>query len=134
MAQEYVIDGTRITSLSTFYDEISRVLIPGPKWGRDLDAFDDILEGGFGTPADGFTLKWSNAAFSKEKLGYAETSKYLQEKLKRCHPSNREFVRAEFASARAGTGPTLYDRIIEIIRDHGPGGEQAEDNVNLVLG
>lgn len=134
MAQEYVIDGTRITSLAAFYDEISRVLIPSAKWGRNLDAFDDILEGGFGTPADGFTIKWSNAAFSKEKLSYAETSKFLEEKLSRCHPSNRESVRAELASSRASVGPTLYDWIIEIIRDHGPGGEQAEDNVNLVLG
>jgi RNAse (barnase) inhibitor barstar len=133
MTQEYVIDGTRITSLAAFYDEISRVLIPGAKWGRNLDAFDDILEGGFGTPAGGFTMKWSNAAFSKEKLGYAETSRFLEEKLRRCHPSNRESVRAELANARASTGPTLYDWIIEIIRDHGPGGEQAEDNVNLVL-
>jgi len=134
MAQEYEIDGSRITSLAAFYDEISRVLIPGVKWGRNLDAFDDILAGGIGTPADGFTLKWSNAAFSAEKLGYAETGRYLEEKLRRCHPSNRESVRGELANARAGTGPTLYDWIIETIRDHGPGGEQAEDNVNLALG
>lgn len=127
------MDGSRITSLDAFYDEVSRVLIPGAKWGRNLDAFDDILEGGFGTPANGFTLKWSQAELSKEKLGYAETRKYLEEKLRRCHPSNRDLVRAELASARAGTGPTLYDRIVEIIRDHGPGGEQAEDKVRLEL-
>jgi hypothetical protein len=33
MATEYVIDGSRITSLEAFYDEISRVLIPGHQWG-----------------------------------------------------------------------------------------------------
>lgn len=133
MTKEYVIDGSKITSLDTFYDEISRTLISNKEWGRNLDAFDDILSGGFGTPADGFILKWSHAALSKEKLGYSETAKYLEEKLRRCHPSNRESVRAELARVRSRGGPTLFDRLVEIIRDHGAGGEQAEDNVRLVL-
>ena len=73
MATEYVIDGSRITSLETFYDEISRAVIPGSPWGRNLDAFNDILRGGFGTPDAGFKLRWSAAAFSKRALGYDET-------------------------------------------------------------
>lgn len=133
MTKEYVIDGSKITSLDAFYDEISRALIPGHKWGRNLDAFDDILSGGFGTPAEGFTLRWSQASFSKEKLSYAETSKYLEVKLRRCHPSNREAVRVELTQARAKAGPTLFDWLVQIIHDHGPGGEQAEDGVRLVL-
>ena len=32
-------------------------------------------------------------------------------------------------AVRAG----LFDWLVEIIRHHGPGGEQAEDNVRLVL-
>ena len=68
MATEYVLDGSRITSLETFYDEVSRVLIPGRQWGRNLDAFNDILRGGFGTPDEGFTLKWSHSVVSKKKL------------------------------------------------------------------
>ncbi|MGE0056152.1 MAG: hypothetical protein AB7S74_18305 [Hyphomicrobium sp.] len=39
MATEYILDGSRITPLETFDDEISRVLIPGHEWGRNLDAF-----------------------------------------------------------------------------------------------
>ncbi|TAU45297.1 hypothetical protein ELI43_27435 (plasmid) [Rhizobium leguminosarum] len=38
MTTEYIIDGSRITSLESFFDEISRVLIPGAYWGRNLDA------------------------------------------------------------------------------------------------
>ena len=53
MATEYVLDGFRITTLETFYEEISRVLIPGRQWGRNLDAFNDILRGCFGTPDEG---------------------------------------------------------------------------------
>ncbi|MBL8537674.1 MAG: barstar family protein [Hyphomonadaceae bacterium] len=42
MTPEYVIDGSRITSLETFYDEITRVVIPDYPWGRNLDAFNDM--------------------------------------------------------------------------------------------
>ena len=133
MATEYVIDGSRITSLEAFYDEIGRILISGHQWGRNLDAFNDILRGGFGTPDEGFTLKWSNSAVSREKLGYPETVRQLEIRLGRCHPSNREDVRRMLSDARAGVGATVFDWLVEIIRDHCSGGEQAADNVCLVL-
>lgn len=97
MTKEYEIDGSKITSLDTFYDEISRVLIPGFKWGRNLDAFNDILKGGFGTPDEGFTIKWSHSTLSKATLGRA------------------------------------FDELVEIIREHGPGGDEADYKVQLVL-
>lgn len=133
MANEYVLDGSRITSLETFYDEISRVLIPGRQWGRNLDAFNDILRGGFGTPDEGFTLRWSHSADAKKTLGYPETVRQLEIRLGCCHPSNRRDVRRMLSDARAGTGQTVFDWLVEIIRHHGPGGEQAKDNVRLVL-
>jgi hypothetical protein len=66
-------------------------------------------------------------------LGYHETVRQLERKLARCHPSNRDHVRRELELARAGGGPTVFDWLIEIVRDHGPGGDEAEDNVLLVL-
>jgi RNAse (barnase) inhibitor barstar len=42
----YEIDGTDFTSLEGFYDAISKELIPSAVWGRNLDAFNDILRGG----------------------------------------------------------------------------------------
>lgn len=65
----YEIDGHRFSTLEAFYDEISRVLIPNAVWGRKLDAFDDILRGGFGTPAAGFVLRWRHAQISRQRLG-----------------------------------------------------------------
>ena len=47
------IDGNAFRTLEEFYDEISRKLVPGASWGRNLDAFSDILSGGFGTPDGG---------------------------------------------------------------------------------
>ncbi len=65
----YEIDGKNFASINGFYDEVSRVLIPGSTWGRNLDAFNDILWGGFGTPEEGFVLVWKNHHLSREKLG-----------------------------------------------------------------
>jgi len=54
------IDGANFASLEEFYAEVSRKLIPEADWGRNLDAFNDVLRGGFGTPEDGFVLVWKN--------------------------------------------------------------------------
>ena len=64
----FELDGTRFDTLEGFYDEVSRVLIPRAKWGRNHDAFNDILRGGFGTPAGGFVLRWTHSARSRRRL------------------------------------------------------------------
>lgn len=66
----YVIDGTRFHDLDGFYDEISEQLLPETYWGRNLDAFNDILRGNFG-PLDecDFVLIWKNSEESKVRLG-----------------------------------------------------------------
>ena len=133
MMKEYVLDGTKITSLEAFYDVISEVLIPDAAWGRNLDAFDDILRGGFGTPVEGFVLRWAHADASRARLGYAETIRQLEKRLERCHPSNRAHVRSALEKAKRCDGPTVFDWLTEIIRDHDVGGEQAHDGVRLVL-
>jgi RNAse (barnase) inhibitor barstar len=94
----YEIDGTGFLDLDGFFGEITRVLIPGAEWGRNLDAFNDILRGGFGTPEQGFTLRWKNHALSRDRLG-----------------------------------STLFEALVEIIRDHGAGGDEGDDRVALEL-
>jgi RNAse (barnase) inhibitor barstar len=133
MAQEYVLDGNKITSLEAFYDQISERLIPNADWGRNLDAFDDILYGGFGTPQGGFILRWTHSEIAREHLGYPETVRQLKSRLERCHPTNRESVRAQLAQAQQGKGPTVFDWLVEIIRDHGRDSEQSGNSVSLVL-
>jgi RNAse (barnase) inhibitor barstar len=133
MKPAFEIDGSKFSTLEEFFEEISRVLIPGSYWGRNLDAFNDILRGGFGTPEGGFTIKWKNSTMSRERLGYKETIRQLQLRLRRCHPSNRNWVGAELVAAGNGVGSTVFDWIIEIIRVHGSGGREAEDGVDLIL-
>jgi RNAse (barnase) inhibitor barstar len=127
------IDGSRFNTLDGFYAEISARLIPGAKWGKNFDAFNDILRGGFGTPGSGFKLRWVNFQQSRENLGYAETIRWLEKKIEHCHPDNVESIKKEMESARRGEGPTVADIITNIIRIHGPGGDEEEDGVELEL-
>ena len=133
MKAVYEIDGCDFATLQEFYGVVTRVLIPGAEWGHNLDAFNDILRGGFGTAEGGFVLRWVNAAASRERLGYPETVRQLERRLTRCHPTNRESVGADLEQARQGIGPTVFDWLIEIIEVHGAGGLEQEDGVELVL-
>lgn len=51
--KQFVIDGEQFSNLAEFYDSVGTVLCPGFDWGKNLDAFNDILRGGFGAFAFG---------------------------------------------------------------------------------
>ena len=127
------IDGSRFDSLSGFWNEISTRMIPGAAWGRNLDAFNDILRGGFGTPDGGFRFRWVNFERSKKALGYSETIQSLERAVQECDPSNVDFFKEALEKARRGEGPTLADAIVAIIKIHGPGGDEADDGIELEL-
>jgi Barstar (barnase inhibitor) len=129
---EFVLDGTAFDDLAGFFSAITRTLGLG-RWGRNLDAFNDILRGGFGTPEGGFILRWASSGISAQRLGWPETIRFTEAMLATCHPSNIPRVQADLAAARRGQGPTLFDIITSIIRAHGPGGIEAQDNVHLIL-
>jgi hypothetical protein len=130
----YEIDGTCFSTLEGFYAEFTRVIIPrfDPPLSN-LDAFDDVLSGGCGTPDDGFTLRWKNHQVSRQRLGYPETVRQLELRLARCHPTNRSQVVQNLKQAQSHQGPTVFDWLIEVIHEHGPGGRYATDRVELLL-
>ena len=129
----YTIDGSRFCTLEEFFEEVGDVLIPGAEWGKNLDAFSDILRGGFGTPDGGFIIKWRNSELSRERLGYPETVRRLERRLQQCHSSNLERVSRELANAKLGIGPTVFDLLVEIVQRHCVGGDEQRDGVELVL-
>lgn len=131
--QEIILDGRRIHSLETFWDEFERHLLRGVLWGRNLDAFNDVLRGGFGTPLGGFILKWENSEWSRAMLGYPETERQLKLRLTSYDPSTHQTVTDQLRRAQARVGPTVFDWLVEIIEVHGAGGEEAKDNVTLIL-
>ncbi len=127
-----VVDGAAFPDLAGFAREFTK-LLDDYTWTGNLDAFNDILRGGFGTPDLGWTFRWLNAERSRSALGHEAMAEWLERILRTCHPGNREDVAARLAGARRGEGQTLFDLIVEIIRDHGPGGDQSRSNVILEL-
>jgi hypothetical protein len=127
-----LIDGGNFSCLDGFAREFSKLLCHHT-WHGNLDAFNDILRGGFGTPENGWVLRWLNSEVSRAALGHQATARWLQQILITCHPSNRASIQNRIRNAEKGEGPTLFDEIIEIVRAHGVGGEESEDGVVLEL-
>jgi hypothetical protein len=129
----YELDGAEFRDLKGFASLFSAVVLDGHVWSGNLDALNDVLRGGFGTPAGGFVLRVLNCREARQALGYAETARWFEEHASTCHPSNRDDKRRRAQEARAGVGETLFDMVLEIIRLHGPGGDEHPDNVVLEL-
>ncbi|MER5741706.1 barstar family protein [Streptomyces sp. NPDC002225] len=123
MTVTYVIDGARVTGLDRFWDVIGEAVNgTGGYFGRNLDALADCLHGGMGTPDDGdYVFEWRDHAASARALGHEETARQLRQSLQRADPTHRTVLRHRLDEALAGRGPTLFDRIVEILRDEGPG-------------
>jgi hypothetical protein len=122
MKTAIILDGNKFSDLSSFYDEVERVMTRDLDWktGRNLDAFKYILRGGFGTigPGEPVTLIWLNSVKSSRDLGYPETIIYWTEVLGVCHPSSRLSVQHNLDLAGMEKGPTLFQIITGIISEH----------------
>ena len=113
----FVIHGTRVRCLEDFWTAVGEAVNgPGGYFGRNLDAFNDCLRGGFGQPEDDdYVIEWGNHDVSQRHLGYRETVRQLELRLGRGNPSNRALVQADLDEARAGRGATVYDWLLEIM-------------------
>lgn len=108
--KEIVIEGNNFYDIEGFYWEIDRVLTKDLSWqtGHNLNAFNDLLWGGFGVHEyeEPIVLIWRDSEKSKADLGYGKTA--------RCSEGSTQ-----------STGDTLFDMILGIIRDH--------EHIKLVL-
>ena len=111
----YVIDGANFSDFAGFVAECNRAFIAhfGGTWGGNLDAFNDYLY--WGDPE--YVIVWRNAEKSRADLGHQAMAAWLEENWGRCHPSNQADVRRRLTRARKNKGPTLFDWLVEIIRD-----------------
>lgn len=71
--QTITFNGFNFSDLESFYDEIDNVLTKDLDWrtGHNLDAFNDLLRGGFGVYEYGepVNLVWINFSHSRKTLG-----------------------------------------------------------------
>lgn len=127
-----VLDGNAFDDFPGFAREFS-TLLRDYEWRGSLDAFDDILHGGFGTPDRRWTLRWVNSERSRSVLGYPATVRWLEERLPKVHPANRSRVQAELEQARRGVEQTLFESIVDIIGTHAFIASEREDGITLEL-
>jgi RNAse (barnase) inhibitor barstar len=66
---QFTIDGIEFSTLDEFAKLFSSRILRIHEWHGNLDAFNDILRGGFGTPEEGFVLIWKNHKASRRRLG-----------------------------------------------------------------
>jgi RNAse (barnase) inhibitor barstar len=133
MKKIFVIHGAQFSTLEGFYEHFGRVVLNGARWGQNLDALNDALRGGFGTPDEGFIIHWKDHALSKQRLGAEETTRQLHIRMTRCHPDNIPSIQAKLDRLSRGQGSTAFDWIHKAIVRHCPGGDEANDGVELVL-
>ncbi|MGO3127973.1 MAG: barstar family protein [Luteimonas sp.] len=122
MSRTLILDGTRIHDIASFYDEINRLFMADVDWqlGHSLDALDDMLYGGFGA-IDGdaqVTLVWTAFAQSRDALGIDATRAWLQDKLDAPGRYDKARIRRDLDALEAGSGPTFFDLVLEIVAAH----------------
>lgn len=97
MRREFVINGGKFNDIGGFYLEVDILFTKGLDWrtGHNLDAFNDILRGGFGVHEYGEPIKiiWMNFAKSRKDFGYKATVKHYEQMLTCCHPTNIDSVK-----------------------------------------
>jgi RNAse (barnase) inhibitor barstar len=100
MMQEFVLDGRKIESDRAFLSEFSLTVPISVEIVSNVDRFNDVLRGGYGTPDGGFILRWTHSSHSRAKFKKRVID---------------------------------FDDLVRLIRQHGPGGIEGEDNVILIL-
>ena len=120
--QTIIINGDNYTDLESFYDEIDRVLTKDLDWdtGHNLDAFNDLLRGGFGVYEyeEPIKLIWKNISKSNTDLGLEATKKWYERKITENKIENQQFFTDKLKELTDKNGQTLFDIIIEIISKH----------------
>jgi len=124
----FVIDGTKIHDIPSFYQEINRIFMANEDWklGQSLDALNDMLYGGFGEIKGGGKIRliWMASEKNRMDLGMEVTREFYRNKLK-SPVFDAEFVNDKLTELDNGTGKTYFEIVLEIIADH--------PNIELVL-
>ncbi|MBQ9886831.1 MAG: barstar family protein [Lachnospiraceae bacterium] len=119
MKRVIIIDGRKFSDLEGFYNLMDKTLRDDDEeiMGHNLDAFNDLLGGGFGVHDIGepIIIKWINYGESRKALGYEETERYYRRKLEKTQFTDNYVLRRRMELAAEHKGRTLLDMITSII-------------------
>ena len=122
MKKEIIIDGSRIHDKTSFYEEINRKFMQNESWqlAESLDAFVDLLYGGFGAirEKEEIRLIWKCFEANRQSLGTEFTINYYQEKLAHPEDFDSSVIHKRLNELKAGKGQTYFEILEEIISEH----------------
>jgi hypothetical protein len=117
--KSYIIDGANFTNFIEFTQEFNRAFADiGANWNGNLDAFNDYLDWPTLETDGKYRLIWRHSGVSRQRLGYSEAAIWLRERMQHCHPTNVAHFTTRLLAAKQRQGPTLFDDLISIIREH----------------
>ncbi len=119
---QIILEGKNIHDISSFYKEVNRVFMQNEDWelGESLDAFNDLLHGGFGIlkGLPNIQLIWNDSKLSSHSLGYDTTKVYYLKKISPGSPFNRAYHEQKLTELKAGNGRTYFEIVLDIISEH----------------
>jgi hypothetical protein len=119
---QIILEGKNICDIASFYKEINRVFMQNEDWelGESLDAFNDLLYGGFGIlkGLPNIQLIWNSSIICSHTLGYDTTKVYYLKKIELGLPFNRAYHEQKLTELETGNGRTYFQIILDIISDH----------------
>lgn len=122
MSKQIIIDGNQIHDIKSLYEEINLKFMQGEDWqlGESLDAFDDLLYGGFGAIKgdEPINLVWKNFENNREVLGFDLTLNFYENKLKQPQIFNKKIIEDKIQKLKNTGRDTYFDIILEIIASH----------------
>lgn len=122
MSKTFIIRGENICDLETLYREFNRIFMENEDWqiGQSLDAFNDLLYGGFGMIPAGepIELIWENFEQNRHIFDKTFTIQWYEQKLKPDRTYNTKWVNEQLALLCSGEGQTYFDILLEIIGEH----------------
>lgn len=106
------IRGRDIRDVPSFYAEINRVFMTDEDWklGESLDAFDDLLFGGYGAIAgsEPVELVWEDIDASRTTLGIETTRAYLLAKQRQPELYSGRIIQQQLDQLEKGDGSTYF--------------------------
>lgn len=112
------IDGRDFRTLDEFFAVIGEALIPGERWGKNLDAFNDILCWPLARDSEPYVLVWRRSSLSRRRLNHGAAEQHWQKVIGNCGGQPSRWQAEQLARAERCEGPTAFDWIVEIIQQH----------------
>ena len=118
--EKIVIEGYDFSTLEEFYGVIGQAIL-GPNYSGygNLDWLNDVLFLHRHETGGSYTFIWRHSSESRQRLGYSETVRQLEQRKVPRFPFGTSGVVSDLEQARQGKGPTVFDWLVEVIERSG---------------